>query len=276
MTLIFIVLCLVNLFPALFWMGIYFSKDTGSKEPRRLIFETFLIGMLCTLPLFLVYYAQAYDVIPSAVGIWGSIFLFIFAFMEEMLKHAGAIHVMKIDKEARNELSDGILYAVCAALGFSFAENIFYATSQLLTTEHTEGLFQLILVRSMLTMFAHTLFSSIFGYLYALAYIAPDMRITTRTSLVVGARALFRKTKITTFAFPLLRRLFHIHVGNKLDETWEGASSMSLVAEGALIAALLHGVFNVLLGSIYSYLTFPYLFLLSFVVFWLLKKKRPV
>lgn len=266
-------LILIQLMPVLFWMGVYLSRDKGAKEPRRLILGTFACGMIMTIPLIIWRFAEQVHWIAHLPLFFGVFGIFFWAYMEEMLKHAGALQIMQRFSEAHNEVTDGILYAVCAALGFSFAENLVYSIIQLMQHASQKEIVSVLMGRTVLSMFAHTVFSSVFGYAYAKAYISPDTRIITRSSMKRSFWVMFSKMRMRAYTFPIMRQALRTYFG-KQHETWEGANAMSLVAEGAIVAALAHGVYNVLLTSTYSFLVFPYLFVWGCVVFWLLKKKK--
>lgn len=87
-------------------------------------------------------------------------------FLETLTKAAALIIGLDIAGKKFNELSDGVLYATFAALGFNFLENIFY----LLTTTETTSLLSVLLGRSLFSFGAH-LFIVIFGVMYAGAYL---------------------------------------------------------------------------------------------------------
>lgn len=77
--------------------------------------------------------------------------------VEEFAKLVGLIVVYGMMKENFNELTDGIIYMSCVALGFSIIENFFYANA--------EGDNQyLLLFRAFISTPAHISFSVMLGY----------------------------------------------------------------------------------------------------------------
>ena len=38
--------------PALFWLWIWYTKDSKEKEPKKLVFRAFFFGALAILPFF--------------------------------------------------------------------------------------------------------------------------------------------------------------------------------------------------------------------------------
>lgn len=273
----------LNVFPAMLWMAFYLRK-TKTEEPNHLILWAFIAGGVATLPFFILRYLVGS--IP-ALG-WQSLFgaslfsivlsLFWAAFLEEMCKHAGALFVMNRSREGHNDLSDGIIYAVVTALGFSFVENIFYSWVCWQQYGISTNLLEVYVVRNAITMFGHTFFSGIFGFLYARAYIAPNTLVITRSARSLDMWSLMKNIHIRNFFFAVTRAQIRTLRGPEALKDWKGANARELVVEGAWAAVLFHGVYNVLLsvpinGHIYSFLVLPFLMLGGYVISWLLTRK---
>lgn len=272
----------LNALPTLLWMAFYLRKDK-KEEPNHLIFWAFIAGAAGTIPFFLL--RSLVNFFPE-LG-WQSIFggsllsivicLFGAAFLEEMCKHAGALAVMVRSRECTDELSDGIIYAVVAALGFAFVENIFYSWISFQSYGLSTNLLEVYVIRNAVTMFAHTFFSGIFGFLYARAYISPNPQVITRSAISLSIWDLIRKIRLRNFTFAVTRAQLRTLKGPDALKNWQGANARELVIEGALAAVLLHGVYNVLLtipiyGHVYSFLVLPFLVLGGYILSWLLTK----
>lgn len=77
--------------------------------------------------------------------------------VEEFAKLAGLVVVYVLIRKRFNELTDGIIYMSCVALGFSIIENFFYANAG-------EGNQYLLIYRAFICTPAHISFSVIIGY----------------------------------------------------------------------------------------------------------------
>jgi RsiW-degrading membrane proteinase PrsW (M82 family) len=134
------------------------SYDIYEKETFAAMFFAFFTGGTASVVVALVLYellglAGIDDSMISTVA--GS-FLFIGP-LEEFAKLAGLILVYLLIKKQFNEVTDGLVYISCVALGFSIIENFFYANSGP-GTEH------LIVFRAFISTPAHISFSCIIGY----------------------------------------------------------------------------------------------------------------
>lgn len=98
-----------------------YSQDLYEKEPRKLLFISFLLGCLTTIFAY---------IIESEVTlkIFTNTFLVAFigvALVEEGVKFV-ALKKYSFNKPDFNEPYDGIVYSVCISLGFATIENIGY------------------------------------------------------------------------------------------------------------------------------------------------------
>jgi RsiW-degrading membrane proteinase PrsW (M82 family) len=123
-------------------------------------------------------------------------------------------------------INDSIHYSLISALGFAFAENIFYISS----IYSQLGWQQLIipyLFRSIFTTAAHLIFSGFFGYFYGLAKFS--MNITEQS----------RWTGKKHYLANLIGSIFKISRIRAVKEL--------MIIRGLLIAIVLHAVFNFML-----------------------------
>lgn len=100
-------------------------------------------------------------------------FLVFTVFLEEIIKGGSLIMGVELADQKFNEVSDGIIYGVMAALGFFFFENIFY----LLNTSSTQDFFAVLFGRYLSTFGIHLLSTSVFGLTYAKAYLGYEQRV---------------------------------------------------------------------------------------------------
>lgn len=163
--------------PSLFWLGFFYFKDKERKEPKKLIFLTFGLGMLS---VFLAFFLQAFlFVLPAAIKLlldWNidpsssgfekemikaieaaAILPWVVAssgFLEEIVKFL-TVRLTVYRSKHFNEVSDGIIYSVSLALGFAALESL------LLIFTFGKGL---VLIRGFFTPFFHAGASGITGF----------------------------------------------------------------------------------------------------------------
>jgi RsiW-degrading membrane proteinase PrsW (M82 family) len=105
--------------PSVLWLEFWLREETH-KEPRRLIFGTFVLGMLS------VFIAGVLEQSVSLVLVEYTFIAFLsWAFIEEVLKFTVAYKV-GINTRFCDDPVDPTIYLVTSALGFSAAENILF------------------------------------------------------------------------------------------------------------------------------------------------------
>lgn len=264
-----------NLVPVALWAWLYLSRDP-SKEPRILLFFAFLVGGLTTLPVMLINSLAGsfggnllpWPVAAMVVPILGA------ALVEELCKHCGVLFVVEQDRVARDEVLDGIIYAVIGALGFAFVENVVYTWLSLWQAGSvTNDVVAVYILRSMLSMFAHTIFSGFFGYYYALGFIEPKLR-AAHNQEKLNMRAMATKgVKISALGFRATSRLLR----GKDDVI--SVNSFQLLLEGLWLGAILHMLYNLFLtwppfGLSPFLVVTPYLGLLGMALMWVIVQVR--
>ena len=140
---------------ALLWLRWFRKKDKYEKEPERLIFLAFFAGALATVPsvllesLFRLHDQGSTVVLPNLFlsFLWVGI-------VEEFFKYL-AVRVTVYRSKEFNEVMDGMVYMVSAALGFAATENVGY----MLGFGYAVGF-----SRAILSYLAHISFSAILGY----------------------------------------------------------------------------------------------------------------
>lgn len=110
-----------GIIPAVFWLWFWLREDRLHPEPRRLIFNSFIIGIII---VFLVLPIEKY-VEKITAGIF---MLIIWAFTEEIIKFLGAWFT-GIRKKECDEPIDPMIYLITVALGFVAMENTLFLIS---------------------------------------------------------------------------------------------------------------------------------------------------
>lgn len=164
----------------------FYSRDKLEPEPRGLVIRTFLLGMAAAVPASLL----------EGLFLWVGEFLLIVAVGPAIEEYAKYFTVTRsiYHSEEFSEPMDGIVYAVAAALGFASLENLAYliATSALVPADLAETFW----ARALLSVPAHALFSSMWGYALGFGMLMRDpmMRrafIRRGLWLAIGLHGLF-------------------------------------------------------------------------------------
>ena len=147
---------------ALFWLGKFRKMDKFEKEPERLIYLTFFAGALATVPSVLLEIPFQMRT-PDHPPLLRELFFFFLwvAIIEETFKFL-AVRLTVYRSSQFNEVMDGMIYMVSAAMGFAATENVGYMMGF--------G-FSVGLSRAILSYLAHLSFSAILGYYMAKARI---------------------------------------------------------------------------------------------------------
>lgn len=193
----YLVLGTVAFAPALFWLWYFFRKDRLNPEPLRLIRNSFLWGMGATI---VASYAQSG---LSATPTW---FRAVIAapVIEELLKFA-VVRWTVYERVEFDEPMDGVVYAAAAALGFAATENIMYIFEAY--AQSVEAAASTTLIRALLSVPGHALFSAMWGYALGFAKFSdPSMaKILIRRGLLlgIGFHALFNLLCLSGPSFAL-------------------------------------------------------------------------
>lgn len=161
--------------PAIFWISYFYYKDRFYPEPIAKILMTYLLGFGCGYLCFHFYRLLPVIGIPGdpsglAAGSQPLFFLYLIGVVgvvEELFKFLPFIFLVRHFSDF-DEGIDGIIYASIIALGFATFENIYY-----LPLSHGWKL----VGRSLASPLTHTIFSSIWGYWIARAYLSGKSRL---------------------------------------------------------------------------------------------------
>jgi len=245
-----ILAAMLALIPALIWGFIFYKKQVGQK---RMMIITFVAGSLFVMPLLL--YKYLWQFFP-----WLDAFQYTDKFKDDIVGFAtfgfipmdvvltfmivGIIEevaklwaVKATDKNKIRSVDDAIEMCIMAALGFAFAENILYFYN-IIASRGVENLMYPFVFRSLFSTFAHIMFSGIMGYYFGMAILSKN---------IMEEPANRKKWPfIRTFS-----RMIHF----KKEVLFHDEK----VAQGLLIAIVLHAVFNIFLEMNWVFLLVPYL-----------------
>ena len=149
-----------SLLVALFWLNKFRKMDKYEKEPERLIYLAFSAGIVATVPSVLLEMPLQMR-IPSHPPLLGDLFLsFLWVGMVEESFKFLAVRLTVYRSSQFNEVMDGMIYMISAALGFAATENVGY----MLGFGFSVGF-----LRAILSYLGHVSFSAILGYYMAKA-----------------------------------------------------------------------------------------------------------
>ncbi|MCK9351599.1 MAG: PrsW family glutamic-type intramembrane protease [Candidatus Paceibacterota bacterium] len=115
-----------GILPALFWLWFWLKEDKAHPEPKKIIFESFVFGMIA-VPFAVFFEKMTMDFIGEGAFVsmdW--LFLFaMWAVIEETLKY-GAAFIAGIRTKYFDEPIDVVMYMISSALGFAAFENILF------------------------------------------------------------------------------------------------------------------------------------------------------
>jgi len=211
-------LILLAFAPGLFWLWFIYKKDSFEPEPRRLVIKMFLLGVGIALPAsyFNAYYSYNLFLVTVIAA----------PIIEEYLKFWVVRH-FAFPMADFNEPMDGIVYAAAVALGFASIENVFYLIQSLKGGQFTHTL----IARSLLSVPAHAIFTSMSGYAMALTkfYYFPnrDEIILRGLFVAMGLHALFNFLALTGNIFSLLFLGFILIIWRLLNQRIKQAQDQS-------------------------------------------------
>jgi len=140
---------------ALLWLKWFLKKDKYEKEPERLVFFAFFSGMFATVPCVLLESFLRLRNQDSTAALQTLFLSFLWVGMvEEFFKYL-AVRLTVFRSKEFNEVMDGMVYMVSAALGFAATENVGYMVG----FGYAVGF-----PRAILSYLAHISFSAILGF----------------------------------------------------------------------------------------------------------------
>lgn len=145
---------LLAIVPAVLLILYFLKKDSQKKEPKKLIWKTFVIGFFSVIPA--IFIESFIEPLTSLSGSLQQLFLKAFivaALVEEGIKFL-VVRLYIVKKYDFDEITDGIVYTITASLGFACFENILYSSGGIST----------ILLRAVTAVPLHAIASGIMGY----------------------------------------------------------------------------------------------------------------
>jgi len=144
-----------TLIPGLLWLLFFYRRDKFEAEPPGLVLRAFVYGALAIVPAIAVELPfQHYLVAPPSAAAQLLVVFGVVGLGEELAKFA-ATYLAVWHSRHFNEVMDGIVYAVAAALGFATVENVVYTS--------VFGL-HVAPARALVASLAHACFSGVMGF----------------------------------------------------------------------------------------------------------------
>ncbi|MDD4661797.1 MAG: PrsW family glutamic-type intramembrane protease [Candidatus Pacebacteria bacterium] len=166
---------LFAILPGIVWLFFFLNKD-NKPEPKKIILKVFTVGMIVTIPVFLIEYSLIYllDTLNLSSGLYNFIqYFFIVAVAEELFKYL-AFRFTALKSQFLDESLDVPMYMIVSALGFATAENIILFSQKSFTFLLEPA--NLALVRFIGANFLHALCSGIFGFYIAISFYRTNKR----------------------------------------------------------------------------------------------------
>jgi RsiW-degrading membrane proteinase PrsW (M82 family) len=257
-TFLWIISIVLALVPVITWLLILLRDR---KNDKLMLFLIFSGGILAVFGVFTVQYLfELYPFIDPFLWVsehienptyyYVGIFILVGVF-EELFKQF-MVRYVDSKKVLIQTINDSIRFSLVAALGFAFAENIFYFKTVILSSPIQEVVVTF-LFRSIFTAAAHMIFSGIFGMFFGIGKFSIDI-------------SRYRHWEGKIYLGPhIIGRIFNMPFAQAFKE-WK-------ILQGLLIAIFMHATFNFLL-EMNQIIPVIILVAISFTyLFYLLKRK---
>ncbi len=192
-------LFLLAVAPAAFWLWYFYNKDRYEPEPLSWILMVYIFGIVVTIPVAFI---------EGTLSIFVPEF-FIVVLVAPIVEEAGKYLVVKKtvwESLEFDEPVDGIIYAAAAGLGFATLENVIYVFSAVETSLLLA--LQTGLLRALISVPGHVLFSAMWGYSLGKARFIPQEQrtgvIATGLILAMAFHALFNLLLYDAIGFAVL------------------------------------------------------------------------
>ncbi len=155
-------LLLATILPSILIILIFVFSDKF-REPKFEIIKVFFYGILITIPAYFLntYFGEALEKTELSDALINSFLTA--APVEEGLK-LSVLYFLVYKMKDFNEPMDGIVYGVCASLGFATLENFYYV--YLLADYFNTSSISLAIVRAFSAVPAHAVFGLFMGYFF--------------------------------------------------------------------------------------------------------------
>jgi len=192
-------LLLLAIAPAAFWLWYFYRRDRYEPEPLSWVLLVYLLGIAVTIPVALVEGVMG-EVLPEFL-----IVVLVAPVVEETGKYL-VVRKTVYESVEFDEPVDGIVYSSAAGLGFATLENVVYVFAALETSLALAlgtGL-----VRAVLSVPGHVLFSAMWGYSLGKARFIPEEKrpgvIAVGLVLAMASHALFNLLLFDSIGFAIL------------------------------------------------------------------------
>ncbi|OGD38779.1 hypothetical protein A2907_01410 [Candidatus Azambacteria bacterium RIFCSPLOWO2_01_FULL_37_9] len=154
------------------WLSYYLKSDIH-PEPKSIILEVFILGMISGgaamgLQYALNYLGSADKTILAFVAAFPVIMVAGWAFIEEYVKYA-VVKIRILHDVAFDEPTDAMIYMISAGLGFAAIENILFVLPEIF--KGVDQAIYFLFLRFITATLLHALASGIIGFFFALAII---------------------------------------------------------------------------------------------------------
>ena len=186
--------------PGIFLLWLFYKKDTLEPEPKSMVIKVFVFGMIAVIPAGLVeHLAGAWIRIPGLST--GVLILVVLAPVVEELAKFLTVRLTIYRNAEFDEPMDGIVYGAACALGFASVENALYLGRAYFSPEGlpipsswaevTVTVGMVYIVRALLAVPGHALWSSIWGYALGRAKFISNPSAARRLVLIGLALSIF-------------------------------------------------------------------------------------
>ncbi len=146
----------------------YFHSRDAYPEPPRVLWMTFLWGILVTVPILVVALPMDYMIrFCRDFYVYGALSAFLTAAIPEELGKLAVLTGYSMRSREFDEPMDGVVYGAVASLGFATLENVLYVTT---------GGSTVAIMRALTAVPAHSFLGAIMGYYAGRAKYSPESR----------------------------------------------------------------------------------------------------
>lgn len=163
---------ILGVLPSAIWL-LYYLKSDINPEPKAIVLEVFILGMISGgaaigFQYALTYVSNSVEGIKLFVGAFPVALVAGWALIEEFVKYTAA-KLRVLHDAAFDEPADAIIYLISAGLGFAAMENILFVAPKIF--EGIDQAIYFLLMRFVTATLLHALASGIIGFFFALAII---------------------------------------------------------------------------------------------------------
>ena len=177
MDIFYLAFIFLSFLPSLLWL-IFFLREDKNPEPSKMIIKVFIMGMLITFPVIVIYLTINYFLLKLDISILVMkiiMAVFVAAIIEEISKYI-VVKKTALESSECDEPVDIMVYAITAALGFAALENVIFLFPSLNLPFCYQGLATLSFFRFISGTFLHALASGVMGYFLAISILNTKKR----------------------------------------------------------------------------------------------------